>query len=227
MLQSLYFTSGTISFLEGKFSEAEINFKKSYSLNKKLKDAVLVLKNLGYLVRIYSHNGDKINAEKCSNEIFQLISQGTPYNDQVIQAYSAIISIFENSNDFQKLSFYQKKYISLKDSIFNQQLTTNLMRIEAEHLEKENTAKIKSQNQILALNRQVILRQQYLNIVIAIVAILLAILAFILVRSIRQKQRLNQFLDKRVKERTYELELNRDILQRSVDERDRLTQRLA
>lgn len=227
LLQSLYFTLGTISFLEGNYFKAEINFGKSYYLNKKLKDSVFLLRNLAFLVRIYSHNRDKINAEKYLKEIIQLISEGTPYNDQVIQAYAAIISIFENSNDFQKLSFYQKKYISLKDSIFSQQLTTNLMRIEAEHLEKENKAKIESQNQILELNEQVMSRQRYVNLFAGCTAILLTGLALVLVRSIRQKHRLNRLLDKRVAERTHDLELSRNILQRSSDERGRFTKRVS
>ena len=62
-----------------------------------------------------------------------------------------VLAILAKSKNFKKVEFYQSKYITLKDSIYNKELTTNLMKIEAEHLEKENKEKIEFQNRILAL----------------------------------------------------------------------------
>jgi Skp family chaperone for outer membrane proteins len=58
-------------------------------------------------------------------------------------------------------------------------------------------------------------------------AILLVILAVVLIRSNRQKRTNNQMLERKVKERTKELELNRDMLQRSLDERDFVLEKIS
>lgn len=220
ILQSLFNNLGIIDFGERNYAEAERNFLKSYELNKKMKETGLALSNLGYLVKINTQLNKPQVAEHYLNDISTLISEGAPYNYQMIFAYLELISMYEKLNNFKKIAYYQKKYITLKDSVFDQQLTTNLMKIEADHLEEKNKARIESQNKILALNEEIILRQKYLSIVIAIVALLLVALAIVLIRNIKQKQKANHLLDKRVQERTKELELNRDVLQRACEERD-------
>ncbi len=57
----------------------------------------------------------------------------------------------------------KSKYISLKDSVFNDELTKNLMKAEAEYQERENRSRIESQNKILALNEEVMYRQKIVN----------------------------------------------------------------
>ena len=120
----------------------------------------------------------------------------------------------------RKVAIYQEKYISLKDSVFNEELTKNLMKAEAEYQEKENKARIESQNKILALNEEVIYRQKVADASVGGVAFLAIILAVVLAKNNQQKQIANKLLDERVKERTRELELNRDALQHAWSERD-------
>ena len=159
-------------------------------------------------------------AENALKENEELIQSSLDYNDAIIELYTQLYKLFSKAKNFEKVAFYQAKYISLKDSIYSKERTTNLMKIEAEYLEKENKAKIESQAKILALNEEVILRQRYLNVVIGLVALLLVALATVLVKINNQTRRLNQLLDKKVKERTQELELNRDVLLRACNERD-------
>jgi hypothetical protein len=169
---------------------------------------------------IYIGQNDFISAEKYIKEAEKLITSQTPYNQGVIQVFMQTAFHYLNVGDFKKGSYYLQKYSTLKDSTFNERLTTNLMKIEAEHLEKENKAKIETQNKILALNQQVMVRQKYLNVFVGIVALLLVIITIMLVKSNRQKQRINSLLDKKVRERTQQLESNRDELQRACEERD-------
>jgi hypothetical protein len=99
------------------------------------------------------------------------------------------------------------------------------MKVEADYLEKENQAKIASQNQVLLLKEEVIKRQNLLNVSISAVAIVLIILAVVLVKNNRQKKSINQLLELRVKERTKELEINRIELIRACSERDLLIEK--
>jgi hypothetical protein len=138
---------------------------------------------------------------------------------ELIKIYKTLYTLYEDTKDFQKVAQYQQKYIQLKDSIYNEELTRNLMRVEGEYLERENTAKIKAQNEILSLNEAIIFRQRLVTIFVGIAAVLLVVLAFDHYKHNQRKRLANQLLELRVRERTRELELNRDSLQRTMDER--------
>ena len=138
-----------------------------------------------------------------------------------------LFTLYSSSGDYKKVAQYQQKYIQLKDSIFNEELTRNLMKVEVEYLERENNAKIETQNEILALNQAVILRQRVVNAFVGVIAFLLVIVAVILVRMNRIKRTANQLLEQKVWERTRELEQNRDVLLRSLNERDVVFQKVS
>ncbi|HTE32511.1 MAG TPA: hypothetical protein VK666_19155 [Chryseolinea sp.] len=156
-----------------------------------------------------------------------LLSSKLTYNQGLVQVYAELIKVYEISGEPQKVKLYQKKYIELKDILYNYQFAKNLMRVEADYIGRENQAKVDAQNKILALNEDVIIRQRYVNIFIGVVAVLLVILAYILVRMNRQKKTANQLLELRVRERTRELEVNRDLLARSLEERSIEMQRIS
>src|SRR5690606_176761 len=94
------------------------------------------------------------------------------------------------------------------------------MKVEAEYRERENRAKIESQNEILALNNKVIRWQKYLNVGIGIVVLLLIAIIMLLFKRYRHKQLMNKMLDRQVFQRTRDLEFNRDVLYRACSERD-------
>jgi hypothetical protein len=94
------------------------------------------------------------------------------------------------------------------------------MRLEGEFLERENIAKIAAQAEVLALSEEIISRQRTFNFAIATAVLLLVILAILLTRSNQSRKQMNLNLEQRVKERTLELEANRDSLLRTMDERD-------
>jgi tetratricopeptide (TPR) repeat protein len=215
-----YQTLGYISYFKENYDQAKVEFLKAYALSSKKGNERYKLENIKYLVKIFMNTNELATAEKYLQEAENLISSGAPYNEEIVQIYNQLHNLYAKLRNFKKGYYYQQKYVVLKDSISNHKLTTNLMKIEAEHLEKENKAKIEAQNKVLALNKEVMVRQKYTNVFIAIVALLLIALAVVLFRSNRQKQRLNLLLDRRVKERTQELESSRDVLQRACDERD-------
>jgi tetratricopeptide (TPR) repeat protein len=213
---------GLISFGQHNFSEAEAHFLESYALSKKEGEEKFNLANIYYLLRIYIHSNQLPLAEKYLKEAELLIASGIPYNDEIIEIYAQLFTLYYKSKNFEKVAFYQNKYIALKDSIYSKDLTTSLMKVEAEHLEKENKARIEFQSKILTLNEEVIFRQKIVNVSVGMVALLVIILAFVLAKGNRQKRIANRLLDEKVKQRTHQLELNQDALQRAWQERDAL-----
>lgn len=219
VISNVKFSAGVISFRQQKYAEAEAFFLESYALSERLNDQRILMDNIVYLSQVYIHANNLKLAEKYLTRAEKLVSAGTPYNLELINIYNMLFTLYANSGDYRKVSLYQRKYIQLKDSIFNEELTKNLMKLEAEYLERENRAKIEAQDRILALNQAVIVRQRLISAFVGLIAILLVVVAVILIRINRLKRSANRVLEEKVKERTRELELNRDTLQRSLDER--------
>lgn len=214
----VYQESGAILLLQKNYEKSKDHFLKSYEQSTKYSRAEDHFANLIGLAQIYTSLNQLDSAEKYLTEAEQIIAMGSDFKYEMSVVYSKLASSYVDQKNFKKATFYLLKYKTINDSIFNQQLTTNLMKIEAGHIEKESKAKLESQNKILALNEAIIERQKYLNIFIGIVAVLLIALTIILLRNNRQKQRINHLLDQRVRERTQELQLNRDALHRAFQE---------
>jgi hypothetical protein len=118
------------------------------------------------------------------------------------------------------MALYQKKYIQLKDSVYNEKYTNNLMRVQAEYLEHENKARLAAQQQMLDLKDKIIVRQNLLNILVGMAAILLISIVFVLYQNNKQRKKANQLLDKKVAERTRELESSYNQLCKKFEEED-------
>lgn len=218
---------GIITFHESNLLKAESEFLKTYKLSANMNDKRYSLNSIAFLLRIYTEWNRIPVAEKYLNKADAIVSTGAPYPAELRDIYYQAIKLFRNIKSFEKMSLYQDRYIALRDSVFGDELTTNLMKIEAEHLEKENLAKIESQNKILTLNAEIISTHKLLNIFVGIVALLLIVLIIVLVKSNRLKQKHNVLLDKKVQERTHQLRLNHDSLQRASQERDILLEKIS
>ena len=217
------FSQGVVfSSQQNKDSEAEKTFFESYRLAAKIGNERFQLDNLVYLIQISLSLKNVVLSENYLRIAEELLERGSPYNLEKIKLYNQISSLYKKSHDYKKAMLYQSKYISLKDSVYNEELINNLMKVEAEYLERENRTRIESQNKILALNEEVMYRQKIGNASFGAIAFLVIIISVILAKNNKHKQLINKHLDERVTERTRELEMNRDALHRAWQERDAL-----
>lgn len=227
LLMQAAFTSGFISYQKDDCTQAEKLFLQSFELSKDIGDERFMLDNISYIADINIQLGNYALAEnylQLARETIRLA--GTSYNREIKEVYMQLAIVYEKLQDYRKLSYYQKRYIALSDSTYNEEIASSLMRIQAQHLERENKIKLKAQEDVLAANMQVLRRQKYLNITTAGVAFLLLALAIVLVKINKQKERLNGLLDLKVKERTKALEINQTNLQAACEERDLILTRL-
>lgn len=216
----IHFTRGYIYLAQHQIKDAESEFIRSYAIATRIGDQRFELDNIATLSQIYLQLGNLKLAEDYLSRAEVVINKGTPFNVELIQVYAELSKLHNRLKNFNMASFYQGKYIVLKDSLYGHQFTTNIMKIEAAYQEKENQKKVEAQNEILLLKEQVIYRQRIFNLAVAVVCLLLLFLAFVLWRNIKGKKKINRILDSRVRERTRELEVNRDTLQRAFLERD-------
>jgi signal transduction histidine kinase len=193
-------------------AEAEMHFNQSLEMARRLDNKRFQAENLVYLGRVTL----KSNLfEKTSEYLLDAESIVTKlgYNQLRIDIYREFANLYNLSEDYQNASFYQNKYIALKDSIIGEELVKNISKIQTQFEERENIATILHKEEALA-------RQRMLNFSIGIIAVLAALLVFVLYKSNRIKQRVNAELSEAkgiIEEQNHELQTHADNLQHDVD----------
>ena len=222
-----YFNYGLISYGLKQLQLSEKQFMKSYELVKDANDKRYELDNLIYLFKIYLDTNNLSAARRLLKDAKALLSTDLYYTEGIMQLYGQLAKIYEKMGDISQVAYYQSKYILIRDSVYTEDLTKNLMRVESEYMERENKAKIDAQTKILRLSNEVISRQRALNIIACAVAVLSIILVLVLVQSVRHKKHVNIVLEQKVKDRTVELELNHNLLLKTMQERNVQFQRMS
>lgn len=219
-LTSAYYNLGMISMGRGDLDKARSKFLESYSLAKEIDNTRFEIDNMVNLLQLARKKGS-VNMEKdLISEAEALLAESMKYPVSLIDLYSELFQTYGMLQNLEKKSFYQSKYIQLEDSVFSTGLTKNLMKVEAEYMERENKAKLEAQGKILALTNDIIERQRTINVVIGIVAVLSAGFVILLVETVRQKKHANVRLEEKVFERTIQLENQHNLLRKSLQERE-------
>jgi tetratricopeptide (TPR) repeat protein len=210
---------GVACFLMRTMDESEKHFLQSYGMAKSIKDRRFQFDNIIMLSKIYQSDGRLLQAEKYLREAEKLVPEAS-YNLEVIKLYKQFSTLYEKMGNERQMVFYQKKYITLRDSVYNENYTNGLMRVQADYLERENKEKIASQQEALNLKDEIIVRQRLLSILVVISSLLLIFLVYVLYKNNKQRKIANQLLDQKVMERTEELESSYRRLRRRVEAAD-------
>ena len=218
VLRSIEYALAVISLGQQQDQDAERHLLRSLKLARNVNDSRFQLDNIYLLADLYLERQSFEKAENILLDAECLIDRGTPFNLEKIKIYSRFSQLYLAIRDYRKASFYQSKYILLKDSVYNEELTTSLMKAEASFAERENKAKLAAQEQIIRLHEEVIEGQHSLNILGGTVAILLIAVVIFLYKSYREKRTLNTLLDLKVKERTRELEASQHQLLTAISQ---------
>lgn len=206
VMMNSHYALGVIKLGQGMRDQAEKHFNTSYDLAVNLNDSRFQLDNICLLADIYLQQHDVRKAEDLLLTGDSIIRRGICFNLEKIKVYSRLSDVYLTMRDFRRKSEYQGKYISLKDSVYNEELTTRLMRAEAELLGRENEAKLSAQAEVIALKEQIIERKEtitWLTIALWIASLGFGLSAF---RSYKINRRANRLLDLKVRERTEALQ---------------------
>lgn len=112
--------------------------------------------------------------------------------------YYSLSRVYSNLFDLSKADAYQRKFLLLKDSLFNNRVAINVTRFQlgAQKDEMESVIQTK-EGEIRVL--------QTSSILVSVIAFLLVIIVILLGFGLRSRGRINKILDAKVKERTREL----------------------
>ncbi len=203
-----------------RYDQAVDQFLSSYSLAQKINNTRIMLDNLFILAEVFIDKNELKKAGFYLQMAEKIISKGAPFPQTIMQIYSRQSGIYMKMGKYRDLANSQRKYIQLRDSIFNADLTTRLMTAEAEFRERENKAKIEAQSEIILLKEEAITRQQRLNLITELLGVITLVFSIFLFLNFRRKKRLNILLERKIRERTLELELSRDELLKVIREKE-------
>lgn len=224
---NIEYAFGVISLGEKNIEAAEVHLMSSYEMARNIGNTRFALDNIYLLMDLYIKQGKTEHVKDLLSTAERLIEKHPPFNLELIKIFSKFHEYYLAVGNHGGAFHYLARYSQLKDSIYNEALTTSLMKIESEHLERENEARISAQEEIILLKQQSIDRQIRINFLTAAFGILMAVFAFFIYRNFRLKQNLNRILDEKVKQRTCELERNRNELMAALNEREIVIRRIS
>lgn len=234
------FGLGVAAYGLKSYDEARDHFKESNNLAIQIDNKRFQLENQVYLGRIEIAVGNFLKAQEILMAT-EAIAIGTEYNQLLIDIYKTFSELHSQTREFEKASFYQNKYINLKDSIYSEELIKNLAQVQADYAERENLKTIAAKDQILIAKEEALARQRMFNIAVVIIAVLAGLLVFVFYRSNlvtrrvnaalseaketieiqnRQLQEAKSMLEDKVAQRTLQLQVANDSLKRVNEELD-------
>ncbi len=140
------------------------------------------------------------------------LSSAKGYNLLLIETYRHFSKLFNQVDDYKNAALYQSKYISLNDSIYDEDLIKNLAKVQTDFEERENIKTIAEKNEVLKLKEEIIARQKQQYVFVIAITLLILSLAVALMWAGKLQRRANRLLAdsranlaKKVEERTAEL----------------------
>ena len=128
------FNLALISKGVNELDDAEREFSKSFLLSKELGNVRFQLENLVYLLELARITCRLDSSANLLAEAEALLDKDVPYRLVSMKLCHQLFDAYGWLNNSEKMSFYQSKYIQLKDSTFNEEHTTNLMKVEADYM---------------------------------------------------------------------------------------------
>lgn len=175
---------GAKAFSEGHYAEAEAKLKEAAeNIDTDLQPERYLLQALGNLVEVYRAAGDHRKMTDMLRNMEGLCSQWK-VNDMLIEVYRNMAVTLASDGHAEEARDYEKKYLSLSDSLYSYRRGYELKNVETRHEVTKMNEKLQESDQI-SRNR--------LRILLIAVAAILA-LGIIVILVWRQKKRVDDLL---------------------------------
>lgn len=216
--------------------EARLNYGLGYSYNsKKNYNKALPFLVKGYEIAKASNNkselaytqftlsefrlrdGDFAGAIQLLNES-EILASEINLKRLKRDIYNSLRKIYDELGNLGKVVEYQGKYMSLKDSIFNEQLANNLKDIQLDAQRKQSEVIIQQKDTEIE-------RVRLITTLIGVISVLLVVVSILIYRNYRASYRMKKILEKEIVKRTGELVKSNADLTQMTQEYDQLVYR--
>ena len=182
---------GNIYKKQGKFAKATFYFENAFRIADSLQDKKLISSTLVNIGSLQCLKGDHKTAELNLNKALKIaIDIGNISNQK--EAYFKLSEVYGKLNKWDLSLLNYKKYIKAQDSIFNQDNTKKMVRLEMNYEFDKKEASTKIEQQKKEVDAQAESKKQKI-IILSIAAILILVLVFAIYvfRSLKERQRIN------------------------------------
>lgn len=178
---------GYVYGLMKNYKPAVENLEKSLALRRELKDNYGVAICLIELTEIKRDQKNYVAAISYANEAIAFCKQ-INYPDMLQSGYLLLAEIYEQKNDFTSAYAAHKKYVTVKDSIFNVSKSKQISELQTKYETEKKEQQITILNKENKIQKLILFKRNiFLGIAVAAILILFG-LGFLWQKSVRLKQ---------------------------------------
>lgn len=177
---------GLILAGKGELADAENCMNKAISILEKYNDIMAITEYQIKIADILKEKGKIKEALQYVLTNYKKVKE-IGYKEQARDASLKLSELYSLTEDHKKAYKYHTQYVAYRDSINNEEVTRKMADMRTEYEVSQKQAEI----DLLTKQRQI---NRIIGLALVVVTILLAILAFILFRTNRNKQKTNKLL---------------------------------
>jgi tetratricopeptide (TPR) repeat protein len=208
------FGLGYVALHSEELIKADSHFHRSYKIAEETNDYRFQAENLVSMASVHRLQRKYSTAEEFLKMSLELC-QKSNYRNLLSDTYLEFFELYKALGQPEKAGLFLEQYVNLLDSINSSEARNRIMVAQTEFEHKENKLIIAHNQELLSEQKN----QTRLVVAVCILSIICSIGLFVILRN---KQRSNRILDRRVTERTRELEANKASLERAFLEQNEL-----
>lgn len=214
----LEYVKGVILLKSGKYQNAQDHFEKYLALDwSKASSDNLRIKRLseGALLEVYLHLGRLSQAKDIAARLTHVLNERGYIDPHIL---SVLATYHTHIGQYKEAVSYLVKANSVRGSRLKDNTIRGISKLENYFAQKANIDRIRSQQKMLELQEERIELRNRLFTVASIMVIIAIAALTLLIKFLREKDSVNKRLDRRVRERTEELENSHSQLVHSHNE---------
>jgi tetratricopeptide (TPR) repeat protein len=174
---------GIVYFEKDQIEKAKIFFLEAEELARVHNRPRELVENLFWLAKVDAKELQYDSAISAFKQAERL-SITYQYNELLISIYKELSIVFQIKRDYEGYASYLRKYVELKDSVYNQTVLNNLAKAKSDYDQRENLAIIKAKEMTIA-------QQHRFNMAVMIIAFLAGTLVIVLFRNNKHMKKVN------------------------------------
>lgn len=212
----LYYAWGIYYFESEDYRAAEDYFHSSLFLAREQDDGRMVLDNLILLADVAEARGGVEDAKRYLMTAVQTAGPQMPHNREKLRIYKSLGRLSRVLGDYPSAVYYQERYIDLRDSIYSDEMITNLMTLESNFIDEQNSKRIHLHKALLQANSEILKGQRRLNFTLTMLGVFMAAFLVLLIKELRREARIRNVMKEQIRTRTQDLRLTNGRLQKVV-----------
>jgi len=185
---------GSVYLEQGEYSKALIEFNRALTIKEKIQDNI----GLSLVLCNYSITYSKLKDYNKSVEYdLKALTLSKDLNDieSILDIHSRLSETYQSIGNFESSFIHYKKYIKLKDSVFNEENIKKAVQVQLLYdFEKQTEASLLEQNKKDTIAKMESDRQKSILIFISIAFIIVMILSIFLFKNYQDKKRINKII---------------------------------